>query len=165
MKKILIVLIFSILVQFNAFADEASLTFSQAPTGTNFLSLIDDSNTKGSNTQSLSLRFILGYLHGIHQSAEDINMSAAIQTFVASEAAKKSTAGIKLTKEENELLIRARGAKSIAPIGLWKIPGGVTYGQQVSIIEKFLRDHPEKLHESAYTLVVQALTDAFKDSK
>lgn len=165
MKKILIVLIFSFLVQFNAFAETAYLTFAKASTGATLLSLIDDSNTKDSDTQYESGVFLLGYLQGIAHSAMDITISAAIQAAVAGEAAKKSNAGMKLTKKENELLMRARGANSIAPIGLWNIPNGVTHGQKVSIIEKFLRDHPEKLHESAYTLVVQALTDAFKDIK
>jgi len=40
-------------------------------------------------------------------------------------------------------------------------PGVVTYGQLESIVLKFLRDHPERLHENRLVLVEEALRGAF----
>jgi hypothetical protein len=38
---------------------------------------------------------------------------------------------------------------------------GVEIGQTVLIVTKWLKDHPERLHEQADSLVVRALMDAF----
>ena len=140
MKRMLIVLLLYFLVQFNAFADSPDspdIAFVKNPTGASLLSVIDDSEKESSASQHDSFTFLIGYLVGISDS----------------------------TKEESERAIRLSGAMSVAPIRLTMIPNGVTYGQKKAVIEKFLRDHPEKLHEPAYTLVVQALSDAFKDSQ
>ena len=162
MKKSVIFLFFSFLVQLNAFADDATVTFTQKPTGANLLLLIDDSKTQD---QTRSFYYLMGYLAGINSSAQHINDSVIKLVSDANLAQNKRAVGMKLTKEENERAIRLTGAISVAPTGLTMIPYGVTWGQRIKIIEKFLRDHPEKLHEPAYALVVQALSDAFKDSQ
>jgi hypothetical protein len=43
--------------------------------------------------------------------------------------------------------------------------GGVTFGQEVRVVLKFLQDHPEKLHLSGAQLVQDALAQAFPCSK
>lgn len=164
MKKMLIVLLLYFLVQFNAFADDADITFVKTPTGASLLSVIDNSEKESSASQHDSFIFLIGYLAGISHSTESINWSVYKLAVDSDEATKKRAAGGKLTQEESERAIRLSGAKSVAPIRLTMIPHGVTYGQRIAIIKKFLRDHPEKLHEHSYTLVVQALSDAFKDS-
>ena len=40
-------------------------------------------------------------------------------------------------------------------------PDGVTYGQMVRVVLKFLNDHPERLHEGRFRLVVDALRAAW----
>lgn len=40
-------------------------------------------------------------------------------------------------------------------------PDGGSYGQYVKVVLKFLRDHPERLHEDRRNLVEEALQDAF----
>lgn len=40
-------------------------------------------------------------------------------------------------------------------------PEGVTGEQYMLIVEKYLKDHPEELHESAYLLIDIALMEAF----
>lgn len=165
MKRALFVLFISFSVQFNAFADDVGVTFAKTPTGVNLLSVIDDSNTNGSATKFDSSNLLIGYLVGITQSTQHINDSVIKLVSDANQAQNKRAAGMKLTKEENERAIRLTGAISVAPTGLTMIPYGVTWGQRIKIIEKFLRDHPEKLHEPAYTLVVQALSEAFKVSQ
>ena len=40
-------------------------------------------------------------------------------------------------------------------------PGNVTYGQMFKIVSKYLHNNPEKLHFDAYSLVTQALKEAF----
>lgn len=165
MKKMLIVLLLYFLAQFNAFADDAAdITFVKNPTGASLLSVIDDSEKESSSSKHDSFTFLFGYLAGISHSTESINTSVYKLAVNSDQATKKRAAGGKLTKEESERAIRLSGAMSVAPIQLTMIPNGVTYGQRIAIIKKFLRDHPEKLHEHSYTLVVQALSDAFKDS-
>jgi hypothetical protein len=44
---------------------------------------------------------------------------------------------------------------------LYCIPEGVTSGQGVRVVVKWLRNHPDKLHNSARVLVVASLADAF----
>ena len=39
--------------------------------------------------------------------------------------------------------------------------GGVTNGQAARVVLRYLRDHPEQLHEKASFLAVLALRDAF----
>ena len=39
--------------------------------------------------------------------------------------------------------------------------GGVTNGQAARVVLRYLRDHPEQLHENAFFLAVMALRDAF----
>jgi hypothetical protein len=40
-------------------------------------------------------------------------------------------------------------------------PAGVTNGQQQAVVAKYLREHPETLHLPAFTLVIEALAEAF----
>jgi hypothetical protein len=40
-------------------------------------------------------------------------------------------------------------------------PEGTTLIQNVRVVVKYLNDHPEKLHEKASTLILQAFRDAF----
>lgn len=40
-------------------------------------------------------------------------------------------------------------------------PSGVTYGQLVKVVMKYLEEHPEKLNGSATLLIAQALHEAF----
>lgn len=168
MKRMLIVLLLNFLVQFNAFADSPdspNISFMKNPTGASLLSVIDDSEKESTASQHGSFTFLIGYLVGISDSTGSIISSVYKLAVDSDQATKKRAAGGKLTKEESERAIRLSGAKSVAPIRLTMIPDGVTYGQKIAIIKKFLLDHPEKLHEPAYTLVVQALSDAFKDSQ
>lgn len=44
---------------------------------------------------------------------------------------------------------------------LWCPRQGVTYGQQMAVVAKFLRDHPEWLDADANLLVISALQLAF----
>jgi Ssp1 endopeptidase immunity protein Rap1a len=41
------------------------------------------------------------------------------------------------------------------------IPSDATYGQHVRIVTKFLRDHPQRLHERRFDLVMAAMAEAF----
>ena len=41
------------------------------------------------------------------------------------------------------------------------IPDGVTNGQIVRILTKFIKDHPEKAHKQTRVLVIESLMDAF----
>ena len=45
------------------------------------------------------------------------------------------------------------------------IPNSMMLGQARDIVIKYLRDHPERLHEQAHKLVDSALVDAFKFRK
>ena len=44
---------------------------------------------------------------------------------------------------------------------LYCIPNGVTRGQGMSIVEKYLEDNPSLLHNSGAELVISAFIDAF----
>ena len=44
---------------------------------------------------------------------------------------------------------------------IWCNPGNVTNGQLNKIVSKYLHNNPEKLHFDAYSLVTQALKEAF----
>ena len=41
------------------------------------------------------------------------------------------------------------------------IPAGATSKQQVALITKYVKDHPEELHNGAATFIVQALQPAY----
>jgi hypothetical protein len=47
----------------------------------------------------------------------------------------------------------------------WCNPGNVTHGQMFKIVSKYLHNNPEKLHFDAYSLVTQALKEAFPCKK
>lgn len=40
-------------------------------------------------------------------------------------------------------------------------PEGISNGQAVRIVNKYLQEHPEQLHEEEYFLVIKALREAF----
>ena len=44
----------------------------------------------------------------------------------------------------------------------FKPPGGIKLAQGASIVYKFLKEHPERLHEPAYRLVIDAFKQAFQ---
>lgn len=46
--------------------------------------------------------------------------------------------------------------------GMLCLPEGVTLGQQVAVVRKYLNDHPESLHLPRATLASSALTAAFR---
>ncbi len=48
---------------------------------------------------------------------------------------------------------------------IWCDPGNVTVGQIIKIVSKYLHNNPEKLHLYAYSLVTQALKEAFPCKK
>jgi hypothetical protein len=58
-------------------------------------------------------------------------------------------------------------AKIFITSGRWAcIPAGVGNAQIWAVVEKYLKDHPEKLHEMALQTVLQATHDAWPcDSK
>jgi hypothetical protein len=58
-----------------------------------------------------------------------------------------------------DLTEAARDASARPPI--FCSPAGGTYGQYVKVVLKFLRDHPERLHEHRRNLVEDALQNAF----
>lgn len=41
------------------------------------------------------------------------------------------------------------------------MPEGVTVGQLADVIVKYLEDHPEKQHEMAYSIYIDAMREAF----
>lgn len=41
------------------------------------------------------------------------------------------------------------------------VPDEASYGQLVDVVTQWLRDHPERRHESAVRLVVQAINEKF----
>lgn len=45
------------------------------------------------------------------------------------------------------------------------LPNGVTLGQEVRVVEKFLQDNPAKLNQPGATLVIQAIEEAFPCKK
>ena len=47
----------------------------------------------------------------------------------------------------------------------WCSPGNITIGQVLKIVSKYLNNNPENLHFSAYSLVEQALKEAFPCKK
>lgn len=53
----------------------------------------------------------------------------------------------------------ARVRHRISPMAC--IPEGATYEQTVRVVLKYLRDHPEKLHERRSTLMLEAIASAF----
>jgi hypothetical protein len=47
----------------------------------------------------------------------------------------------------------------------WCSPGNITIGQVLKIVSKYLNNNPQNLHSSAYSLVEQALKEAFPCKK
>jgi Rap1a immunity proteins len=45
------------------------------------------------------------------------------------------------------------------------IPGSATKEQTIDIVSKFLKDHPEQLHENAVDLIMEAMKQAFPCKK
>jgi hypothetical protein len=47
----------------------------------------------------------------------------------------------------------------------YNIPEGSDSGQICAIVVKFLKEHPEKWHEPASSLIIEALMEAFGSAK
>ncbi len=139
-------------------AISASLSFIKESNGINLLQLIEEFK-KGSDDYI----FLVGFIAGINHALSNVNFGASILLIKANPALEKLRDKKKLTKDEEKTIQSARTATFIAPTGLLRMPANVSIAQQIAIIEKYLNEHPEKLHLSAYLLMTEALIQAFSE--
>jgi hypothetical protein len=170
MRKILIFLFCIYLTQINTlvvadeFVNDVKIIFIKESTGANLLRIIESSHTNSSE-QFDSFNFLMGYLEGIDNASRPISDSVSSLGMEYKKLQNEHPKNNKISKEELDISTKLAYAMSISPVGLMIIPNGVTLGQRTLIIEKYLRDHPERLHEPAYNLVVKAFLEAFSDKR
>lgn len=140
---------------------DPGVALMEKPDGLNLLRLIEAFNNNKNSAQPSSF-FLLGFFFGAEHAMVGVNLAATIVTGNAKPALDKLGSGKKLTKDDEAAIAMGRAAKGIAPISMMEVPASVSLDQKIAITEKYLREHPEKLHLSAYWLILAALDSAFK---
>jgi len=109
------------------------------------VNLLDSTASQKGEEDAMKMRWCAGYIQATEERIENWRMSANIQIM----AAQKSGKATPTPMWADEDFVRTC------------IPEGAPYGQMARVVVKWLREHPQRLHELKSSLIMEALRDGF----